>query len=92
MGCNEDRERPEIVVEIRINQYGMSHAANCEVGVLGNTILGRGVRNHFFIGDAMCLAVSVHLPLDEFRSVINAECGDFFTTVVFCGGFELNEK
>jgi hypothetical protein len=91
VGCGEDHKRPEIVTEVRVNEHGTSHAANSEVCAFGNAILGRGVRNRFLVGDAMCFAVCVHLSLDKFGGVVDSKRSDFFATVVFGSSFELCE-
>ena len=70
VNCSLSGKQPEVVAKVCINEHGTCHGRDGEIGTLRDAVLRWRIRNCFFICDAVCFAVFIHLSMCEFRGVI----------------------
>lgn len=92
MGGGLDGKRPEPMCEIGIKEHSSSHRRKGEVATLSHTVLGRRIRDGFFISDACRVAVSFEFAFDEFRSIVNLKYFNAFAREILGDRAEESER
>jgi hypothetical protein len=89
---SQNGKRPEVITEVCVDEHGACHATNSAVHAFSNAVLWGRVGDRFFVGDALCMAVGLHLAVDEFGGVVDMEKFDSLSCEGFGRGFELCEE
>jgi hypothetical protein len=86
------RKGPEEIFKIGVNEHRASHTGDSEIGLFGDTILGWGVRDGFFVRDPCSFAVRFHFLTHSIRVRCSpAENGNSFVGKVLSCCAVLNE-
>ena len=64
-------ERPEPHRQAAIDEHRTRHPLDYLVGSLCNSILLGRVRDGSFVGESVCLAVSLEFAVNEFRRIVD---------------------